>query len=327
MVPGPDSGRGATRKRAWHLKDFLKILFVLLAIVIAFVSGRNYGETAITESKEYKDQKSLLSDNARSEAELRLMKEKIQTLLDSADLKKADEVYGKMMTLFLVDLGLRITEQQQKDLDTGKAQLSVCSPLVKNSAGIKEKLPEELPKPQFEEVKVVKDPKFSHLAMGRFKSTEWTLVNSTSNAEILRNLEKVKLTDIDSFLKGAPETPFADLQKYYGTFRGKVSAVDGSNYGSLVVAIGPATDKNNHVSGEVKLYRNGNNESTSNFTSNTWGYTPSGFQGNMVSMGGRFLQIYKIENADKLAGNFYERLPNGTTKIIGSFVLNRTDRI
>lgn len=307
------------------MKDFLKILFVLIAIVIAFVSGRNYGETSITESKDYKDTKSMISDNAHSEEELRLMKDKFQALLDSADLKKADEVYGKMMTLFLVDLGLRISEQQQKDLDVGKAQLAMCSP-ASDKPVVKEK-PVETPKQEASAEPKEKDSKFTKMAAGRFKSTEWTLVNSSSNAEILRNLEKVKLTDIDAFLKGAPETQFSDLQKYYGTFRGRVAAVDGTNYGSLVVSIGPSTDKNNQVTGEVKLYRNGNNESTSNFTSNTWGYTPSGFQGNMVSMGGRYLQIYKIENADKLAGNFYERLPNGTTKLIGSFVLSRTDRI
>lgn len=310
------------------MKDFLKILFVLVAIVIAFVSGRNYGETSVLESKDYKETKSHIADNARSDEELRLMKEKFQTLLDSADLKKADEVYGKMMTLFLVDLGLRVSEQQQKDLDTGKAQLALCSPSSTPAATAKtkekiEEAPVEAPKTHVEENKT---PRFSKLNSGRFKSTEWTLVNSSSNEEILRNLEKVKLTDIDSFLKGAPETPFADLQKYYGTFRGRVSAVDGSNYGSLVVQIGPG-EKANNVTGEVKLYRNGNNESTSNFTSNSWGYTPLGYQGNMVSMGGRFLQIYKIENADKMAGNFYERLPNGTTKLIGSFVLSRTDRI
>lgn len=310
------------------MKDFLKILFVLVAIVIAFVSGRNYGESSILESKDYKETKSNLADSVRSDEELRLMKEKFQNLLDSADLKKADEVYGKMMTLFLVDLGLRISEQQQKDLDAGKAQLAVCSLATAPVAAVKAKEKQEEASAEAPKAPVGenKTPYFSKLNSGRFKSTEWTLVNSSSNEEILRNLEKIKLTDIDSFLKGAPETVFADLQKYYGTFRGRVAAVDGSNYGSLVVQVGPA-EKANTVTGEVKLYRNGKNESTQNFTSSSWGYTPSGYQGNMVSMGGRFLQIYKIENADKLAGNFYERLPNGTTKLIGSFVLSRTDRI
>lgn len=312
------------------MKDFLKILFVLVIVVIAFVTGRNYGETSVLESEDYKKIKSNISDNANSAEELRLMKEKFQSLLDSADLKKADEVYGKMMTLFLVDLGLRISEQQQKDLDMGKAHLASCLPSTPNQVIVTKDIDKPVDTTKVSPTEVVKparEPKFSVLPAGRFKSTEWTLVNSSSNSEILKNLEKVKLTDIDAFLKGAPETPFSELQKYYGTFRGRVSAVDGTNYGSLVIAIGPSSDKNNQVTGEVKLYRNGNNESTSNFTSNTWGYTPSGFQGNMVSMGGRFLQIYKIENADKLAGNFYERLPNGTTKLIGSFVLSRTDRI
>lgn len=308
------------------MKDFLKILFVLVVVVIAFVTGRNYGETSVLESKDYKETKSQISDNARSDEELRLMKEKIQSLLDSSDLKKADEVYGKMMTLFLVDLGLRVSEQQQKDLDSGKQLLGLCSsspaqPVVKVKEKIEE-TPVEEPKAHVAE----KVPQFSKLAPGRFKSTEWTLVNSSSNFEILKNLEKVKLTDIDAFLKGAPQTMAADLQKYFGTFRGKVSAVDGSDYGSLVLEIGPA-EKANNVTGEVKFFRQGKTQSNSAFTSDSWGYTPTGYQGNMINMGDRYLQIYKIESADKLAGNFYERLPNGTTKLIGSFVLNRTDRI
>ncbi|MES2802434.1 MAG: hypothetical protein V4654_08075 [Bdellovibrionota bacterium] len=312
------------------MKDFIKIFVVLIAVVVAFVSGRNYGETSILESKEFKENKSQQAENSRSEEELKTMKDKFQSLLDSADLKKADEVYGKMMTVFLVDLGLRISEQQQKDLDVGKSQLLVCASQSGQAPAIK--TPQALaqisiPKNLTEEAETPKAPKFSQTAPGRFKSTEWTLVNSSSNSEILRNLEKVKLSDIDAFLKDAPETSFTDLQKYYGTYRGRVSAVDGSNYGSLVMSIGPMAEKANHVEGEVKFYRGGKNESTSSFNSTTWGYTPAGYQGNMVSMGGRFLQIYKIESADKIAGNFYERLPNGTTKLIGSFVLSRTDRI
>ena len=311
------------------MKDFLKILAVLVVIVIAFVTGRNYGETSVLESKEYKETKSQIVDNANSNAELALMKEKIQSLLDSSDLKKADEVYGKMMTLFLVDLGLRISEQQQKDMDVGKSQLLICAarsgttPVVKTpEAPVQQPIPTPAAEPQ-----EPKAPKFSQTAPGRFKSTEWTLVNSSSNSEILKNLEKIKLTDIDAFMKNAPVTPAADVQKYFGTFRGRVSAVDGSNYGSIVISIGQAPEKENEVKGEVKFYRQGNVESNSSFTSNAWGYTPVGYQTNMVSLGARFLQIYKIENADKIAGNFYERLPNGTTKLIGSFVLNRTDRL
>lgn len=310
------------------MKDFIKIFVVLIAVVVAFVSGRNYGEQSILESKEFKENKSSQAENARAEEELKLMKDKFQSLLDSADLKKADEVYGKMMTLFLVDLGLRISDQQQKDLDTGKTQLLMCAAQNGTAPAIKPVVSAQIstPKALTEETETPKVPKFSQTVPGRFKSTEWTLVNSSSNSEILRNLEKIKLTDIDAFVKDSPETPYADLLKYFGTFRGRVSAVDGSSYGSLVMTIGPNAEKANHVSGEVKLYRGGKVESTQTFNSNTWGYTPAGYQGNMVSMGGRFLQIYKIEAADKIAGNFYERLPNGTTKLIGTFVLNRTDR-
>lgn len=311
------------------MKDFIKIFLVLITVVVAFVFGRSYGEQSILESKEFKDNKSSQAENARAEEELKLMKDKFQSLLDSADLKKADEVYGKMMTLFLVDLGLRISEQQQKDLDAGKSQLLICAAQSGQLPAIKmPQAPPQVVIPKTLPEEALKAPKFSQVAPGRFKSTEWTLVNSSSsNSEILKNLEKVKLTNIDAFLVAAPETQFSDLQKYYGTFRGRVVAVDGSNYGSLVMTIGQHAEKANNVSGEVQFYRGGKAESTSTFNGATWGYTPTGYQGNMVSMGGRFLQIYKIESADKVAGNFYERLPNGTTKLIGSFVLNRTDRL
>jgi len=312
------------------MKDFLKIFFILVAVVIAFVTGRNYGEMSVVESKEYKENKSQQAENTRVDEELKLMKDKFQSLLDSADLKKADEVYGKMMTLFLVDLGLRISDQQQKDLDAGKTQLLMCAAQAGHTSAIKSMVPAAqviTPKTLVEEAEAPKAQRFSQMPAGRFKSTEWTLVNSSSNSEILKNLEKVKLTDIDAFLKGAPQTTLADLQKYFGTFRGRVSAVDGSNYGSLVVEIGPSAEKANMVTGEVKFFREGKVQSNSAFTSDTWGYRPEGYQGNMVSMGDRYLQIYKIESSDKIAGNFYERLPNGTTKLIGSFVLNRTDRI
>lgn len=310
------------------MKDFIKIFLVLITVVVAFVFGRSYGEQSILESKEFKDTKSNLADSARADEELKLMKDKFQSLLDSADLKKADEVYGKMMTLFLVDLGLRISEQQQKDLDAGKTQLLMCAAQSGQASTVKPVVAAQVstPKALTEEAEAPKVQRFSQMPAGRFKSTEWTLVNSSSNSEILRNLEKVKLTDIDAFLKGAPQTGIADLQKYYGTFRGRVSAVDGSNYGSLVVEVGPA-EKVNQVTGEVKFFREGKVQSNSAFTSDSWGYRPEGYQGNMVSMGDRYLQIYKIESSDKIAGNFYERLPNGTTKLIGSFVLNRTDRI
>jgi hypothetical protein len=311
------------------VKDFLKILAVLIVIVIAFVTGRNYGEQSVVESKEFKDNKTLLADTTRAEEELRITKEKFQALLDSADLKKADEIYGKIMTIFLVDLGLRISEAKQKDLDEGKNKLSMCVDPKSNRPVEKvvEK-PKEEPQPtRAEEMRQEKEKteRFSQLNPGRFKSTEWTLMNSDSNAEIRRNLEKLKLTDIDAFIKGAPETSYENVLKYFGTYRGKVTAVDDSDYGSLVIAIGPG-EKQNHATGDVKFYRKGKQESHGSFTSASWGYSPAGYQGNMVQLGGRFLQIYKLESAQKLAGNFYERLPNGTTKLIGSFVLNRTDQ-
>lgn len=98
-------------------------------------------------------------------------------------------------------------------------------------------------------------------------------------------------------------------------------------YGILTVDLAPSKSAKNEdvLKAKIEFFRNNNSESTSNFTTNHFGYSPEGFSGTVVTLGGRRLQIYAIENARKLAGYFYERLPNGTTKTIGTFILNRTE--
>ena len=46
----------------------------------------------------------------------------------------------------------------------------------------------------------------------------------------------------------------------------------------------------------------------------------------IIENGSRYFQIYKINETQQLAGYFYERLINGTTKKIGTFILNRVDQ-
>ena len=82
------------------MKDFLKIFLVLCAVVGAFFFGRNYGEVTQVESSEFKTLKSDNFNNQNAQVELKNLKEKFQNLLDSSDLKKADEVLGKIMTIF-----------------------------------------------------------------------------------------------------------------------------------------------------------------------------------------------------------------------------------
>lgn len=110
------------------MTDFLKIFFVLCGIVAAFLFGRNYGEKTVVESKEYIKMRSDSAQTEKAEAELAGLKAKFQDLLDdSSDLKKADEVLSKIMTVFLADLSLHLSEDKEKDLSIGKAACVVRS--------------------------------------------------------------------------------------------------------------------------------------------------------------------------------------------------------
>lgn len=307
------------------MADFLKIFFVLCGIVAAFLFGRSYGEKTVIESKEYIKMRSDSVQTEKAEAELSGLKAKFQDLLDSSDLKKADEVLSKIMTVFLADLSLHLTEEKEKDLSIGKAS---C---ISRSAA--EQIVALAPKPEAQNNSLSEksaqstqvESKLATKNTGKYRSQEWILVNSQTDSEIRRNLKKLELKDLDIYLKGAPETNREKSEKYLGSYRGRVFDVNQKEYGYLTLDLAPAKNNKDEdvLKGKIEFFRNNNSESTSNFTTDHFGYSPEGFSGTVVSLGGRQLQIYAIENTHKLAGYFYERLPNGTTKTIGTFILNR----
>lgn len=303
------------------MTDFLKIFFVLCGIVAAFLFGRNYGEKTVVESKEYIKMRSDSMRAEKAEAELEGLKTKFQDLLDSTDLKKADELLSKIMTVFLADLSLHLSEDKEKDLSTGKAAC-VTQPRIDTltTASLKS---QEAIKANFVQEQQEKNSKKT----GKYRSQEWILVNSQTDSEIRRNLKKLELKDLDIYLKGEPETNLQKSEKYIGAYRGRVFDVNQKEYGILTVDLAPSKNAKDEdvLKGKIEFFRNNNSESTSNFTTNHFGYSPEGFSGTVVTLGGRHLQIYLIENSRKLAGYFYERLPNGTTKTIGTFILNRAE--
>lgn len=308
------------------MSDFLKIFFVLCGFVTAFLFGRNYGEKTVVESKEYIKMRSDSSQAEKAEAELAGLKTKFQDLLDSADLKRADEVLSKIMTVFLADLSLHLSEEKEKDLSIGKAAC-IARPAVDLQAApvlkSEPQPPQEAAKADLQQAQTDKQAKNT----GKYRSQEWILVNSQTDSEIRRNLKKLELKDLDIYLKGAPETNIQKSEKYLGSYSGRVFDVNQKEYGFLTLDMAPA--KNNKgedvLKGKIEFFRNNKAESTSNFTTDHFGYSPEGFSGTVVTLGGRQLQIYSIESSRKLAGYFYERLPNGTTKTIGTFILNRTE--
>ena len=299
------------------MKDFIKIFLVLIVIVIAFVTGRNYGEKTVVETTDYKTMSSAEQRISQTESELKNIKEKFQNLLDQNDLSKKEDMYSKMMTFLLVDLGLRLTEEKQKEYDS----------VIKNAEVVKESKTVLEVKREVAQI-TPKEKKWSKHSASKFKSYEWMLQNTQTDLEARKILKDLEIKDLDSLLKNATNTDEQKGKKLFGTYRGKIFGVDHKEYGSLVISLKEKlseveSDKKG-LEGDVKIFRQGQSIGSSEFAQNNLGLTPAGTEGIIVEAGGRYYQFYKIENSQKLGGYFYERLTNGTTKTIGSFLLTQT---
>jgi hypothetical protein len=309
------------------MKDFIKIFLVLCGIVASFFYGRSYGEKTLTESSEMKNLRSENYLNQNSQAELDNLKTKFQSLLDSSDLKKADEILGKVMTIFLADLGLRLSEAKQNELDEGKR---IC---LQNQNNLIQKKTTEV----VEETKTTtstepvaavkeKDPlEIKNLA--QFKGAEFAIHEAQNTADIRKALEKLEVKKIDSLLDGAADSTPEQSKKFLGSYRGTVVAADKTEYGTLVMNIEDSGNKEAPFKGVIQLFRGGNASSTSRFTTSNLGFAANNSSALIVNngSGSSFLQLYKIEKLNKVAAIYYDRLPNGTSKTLGTVILSRTD--
>ena len=305
------------------MSDFIKIFLVLCGIASAFVFGRSYGEKTILESKEYLKMQSESKSATDAEAQISNLKQKVQNLLDSSDLKKSEEILSQVMTLFLADLGLHLSDQQQKDFDLGK-QLCVQSKQEPRSA----QLPE---KPILEKVEQPRPSTGSsnrQQGLNKYKAKEWFVTNAQNEHDVLQNLKKLEIKDLDVYLKNAPETSWAKSEKFFGSYRGRITDITNKDYGLLIVELKQIQNSKNEprIKGKIEIYRGTKQESEGSFTTSNFGYGPPELLGTVVNVGQRYLQIYALESESKLAGLLYERLPNGTTKTTGTFILNRVDR-
>lgn len=314
-----------------RMSDFIKIFLVLCAIAMSFVFGRNYGEKTITESKDYLKLQSDAKLAAENDSQIANLKQKIQNLLDSSDLKKADQVLSQIMTLFLADLGMHLSEQQQKDFDQGK---QLCfrpetGPLPEKKQVEAPAKPEPSTSTQTDAVDAeTKKSNNRQQYLKKFKTAEWFLKNSRNEQEVARNLKKLQLKDLDIYLKNAPESNWEKSRGYFGSYRGRITDITNKDYGMLVVNLKQALNSKNEnvIKGNIQIFKNEKQESEGNFTTNHFGYGPEELLGTVVNVGFRYLQIYSLDAQSKLAGILYERLPNGTTKTVGTFLLNRVDQ-
>lgn len=305
------------------MKEFLKIFIVLCAVVTAFFLGRNFGEESRNESTEIKTLKSENFQNRNAQVELENLKEKFQKLLDSADLKKANEVMAQIMTIFLADLSLRLTDQQQKDFNDSRKM--VCAPVpASTTAEAKEKQNKNEVLSEATVMKAV-EAQNPRINMAKFKSSENDLLTAEDTFRIKDLLKEVEVKKIDTLLDGALMETHAQSKRFVGTYRGSIIDVTNNVYGTLVMEAQSDPEEENMYNGSIQIFKGGKRISNTRFSSTAIAYAGNNSQAALIDVGGNYLQVYKIEASQKIAGIYYDRLPNGTSKTIGTFVLSRTD--
>lgn len=296
------------------MNDFLKIFIVLCACVGAFMFGRNYGESTFKETPEFRELAKAKEELNFTKSELENVKIKFQNILDGSETRKQEEILGQVLQIFLADLGLRASNPEA----FVKAK-TTTTPSVTAKA--------ESKKPTVEKpVAGVENHKSYDYR--RLKSYEWILLNSSNGSDLRKNLKNVEIKSLNSFLSGASRAPYSAIENLFGTYRGRIMDITNNEYGSLAISLSALTRPTGDpgLSGSIKIFRNGTQEMNYKFTADTYGFVAPGTSGYILDYENRFFQIYKVAETNQLVGFYYERMINGTTKTIGSFVLNKTDQ-
>lgn len=299
------------------MKDFFKIFAGICGLVAAFMFGSNYGEKTYSESSAHKNLVKATEELNIARADLENVKIKLQNITDRAETKKTDELLAQILHVFLMDLGLTIQNKEAIIKQAQQAQTIVAPPPAATYQ--KETVPEKqeaAPRPQG-------GPR---LNVSKLKSFEWMVQNSGGGSGTLRDLKKVEIKNLNEYLKQADYLDGSDCEQLLGVYKGSVKNINDKNFGSLEFELKIGQSKNREqLYGKTAWYFNEN--SVSEKIDNNCGKKVKGLGGRFFNLGAdKYIQIYKLNNSEKTAGNFYEVLPNGTSKVLGSFVLNRVDR-
>lgn len=318
------------------MKDFVKIFLGICALVAAFVFGRSYGEKGFKESEEYRSFVKANEDLSFSKNELENVKAKLQNITDAAENKKTDELLAEILHVFLTDLGLRL---QNKDAILKQAQQVATT--TEHAVFDKNKLKAESPaatqtnteaksdeeeKRLREELAALKaQKKWTSLELGKYKSAEWILQNSSSNNQIKEQLKKVKIKNMNSFLNTTVGGDEAYIGAFLGDYSGNIDYINGKRFGTLGMKFSKIANGSARLGVEISLLtQDGKGDATKMITQGGFGSRQPELDGIVTKwQDSYYFQFYKVKNPEQIAGIYYQSLPNGATNEIGSFILKK----
>ena len=275
--------------------------------------GRNYGEQTYRSSDDYKDLLKTKQELTFAKNELENVKTKFQNILNGSDNKKQAEILLQIRQVFLADLGLHASETAVNEKESFDKSTAVVAKALAKAQDEATAVGQKTEKP---------------FDLKKLKSYEWILDNSVERKEILENLKNVELRNLNDFLAAAKPASVDDFKAIYGKYRGHINSVDQVEYGSLVIEISAIERNGSAVAkGLIQIFKENRETMSSPFLTDKLGYRLEGSAAFVIDPGndGKFYQLYKTKETQQLAGFFYQRLPHGSTKTIGSFLLNRVD--
>lgn len=297
--------------------DFVKIFFVLCAIVAAFFIGKGYGEQTYLASEDYKNIAKTKEELEYAKGELENAKAKLQNIMDRGDKEKTDELLSQILQVFLADLGLQI---QNRDLIIQQAKAG-----NQNSSAVVP-APKEEPQITIAEIaiqKIKESERREAKELQRFQDLEKNLLSSSQPQN---QLDKVSIKDLKKWMaKANPE--MGECEPFLGRFRGDLIGVTKRRQGSIFFELGLAQ---NLFSGMIS-WLNSPNPPISTNINGTCGLKIPRISARFFTLSdNRYLQVYPggftagSEPKKTLGGILYEILPAGSTQKIGTFWIKKS---
>jgi len=298
------------------MKKILAGILVLLVVAgVSYNFGHKAGLREIDiDQGENKAKEELVELTRRDFEEY----QKLKTLEERY--QKADEILGKVVTLFLADLGLRLGYKPIPSSDLGTS----CSPA-----------PAAPCPPSSAPAVVTAPPSVSppRKQTPRWMNEERRLLNETSEADARRDLKKMQIPDLFAAIQTAQPVGMQDAQAINGRFSGEILFSDRKDHKSdwLIeweVNLRPGATPLGSTS--IVL----TNKADGKVISRTRGDRPGkdfmkipGSRGLIVNVYGDdgYIQIYPFEDGNTWLGNYYEKVKLGSYKMSGQVSLHRVN--
>lgn len=284
---------------------WLLSIAVLMAVAIgSYQFGRNSQAPA---QQVKKDLINLTRADFEEYQSLKTMEEKY---------KKADEILGKIVLVFLADLGVRLSFQP------APALVSNCAPSAK-------KLAPRTPASTAEDIQKKYHLSDTSARMLQWKRDEDTLMASSNEPEALEHLKKLEIKDFSTNIKNAPSIGSGNIREISGTYRGDITFSDKKKHETDWILEWTVLMDNDRMGGNasMNLTRKNDNVTFSRGSGDiTNVFSRSGSSEalivNVYNEKG-YIQIYPFQKGETWIGNYYEKEKSGQYIMSGQVSLHR----